>query len=88
MGTECLCKTKDREESGEEDIMVGMKQPGGQQESAREAETSCNLLISEMFEDRRENRDMGLGESERAWCNMDVLVRHVGAEIDKWMFRS
>lgn len=39
MGTECLCKTKDREESGEEDIMVGMKQPGGQQERAREVGT-------------------------------------------------
>lgn len=23
---------------------------------------------------------------ERAECNIDVLVRHDGAEIDKWMF--
>lgn len=37
MGTECLCKTKDREESGEEDSMVGMKRPGWQQERTREA---------------------------------------------------
>lgn len=31
---------------------------------------------------------MGLRQSERAGCNMDVLVGHDGAEIDKWMFRS
>lgn len=31
---------------------------------------------------------MSLGQPERAGCNMDVLVRHDGAEIDKWMFRS
>lgn len=41
-----------------------------------------------MLKDGNENEDMSLGESERAWCNMDVLVRHDGAEIDKWMFRS
>ncbi len=31
---------------------------------------------------------MSLGQSQRAGCNMDVLFRHDGAEIDKWMFRS
>lgn len=38
MGTECLCKTKDREESGEADSKGGggMKQPGWQQERGRE----------------------------------------------------
>ena len=35
-----------------------------------------------------ENVDMGLKPSVRAGCNMDVLVWHDGAEIDKWMFRS
>lgn len=37
MGTERLCKTKEREEGEEEDSMVGMKQPGWQQEREREA---------------------------------------------------
>lgn len=36
MGTECLCKTKDREESGEAIAWGGMKQPGWQQERGRE----------------------------------------------------
>lgn len=31
MGTERLCKTKEREEGEEDDSMVGMKQPGWQQ---------------------------------------------------------
>lgn len=31
---------------------------------------------------------MGLGQSERPGHNMDVLVRHDEAEIDKWMFKS
>lgn len=31
---------------------------------------------------------MRLGQSEGAGCNTDVLVRHDGAEIDKWMFGS
>ena len=35
MGTECLCKTKEREEDEEEASMLGMKQPGWQQEMER-----------------------------------------------------
>jgi len=38
MGTERLCKTKEREEDEEEACMVGMQQPGWQQERGREAE--------------------------------------------------
>lgn len=29
-----------------------------------------------------------MGQSGRAGCNMDVLLRHDGAGIDKWMFKS
>lgn len=37
MGTERLCKTKDRDEGEEEDSLVGMKHPGWQQEREGEA---------------------------------------------------
>ena len=31
---------------------------------------------------------MSSEESERAECNMEVLVKHDRAEIDKWMLKS
>lgn len=49
MGTECLCKTKDSEESGGEDGKVDMEEPSWQRET--EAEMSRSPLISQRFTD-------------------------------------
>lgn len=42
MGTERLCKTKEREEGEEDDSVVGMKQPGWQQRRGRDREAGVS----------------------------------------------
>lgn len=93
MGAERLCKTKEKEGErgggGEED----MKRPGWQQEGGEEGEVRRGVrrdpLIGERFKDMEMRMETRVwGPSERAGCNMDVLVRHDGAEIDEWMLES
>lgn len=68
--------------------MVGMKQAGCQRGRKRDRDVLKSADQQEVQGYGNEYGDMGLGQSERAKYNMDVLVRHDGAEIDKQMFKS